>query len=98
DPETGRTKVRLGDVHSTRYAIARRYMIRLRRDDFQDLHELAKLAATCRLSPQEFPTEVEYPVEDEPPALVLEAAPTEVVAPPAAASSARPRRARRSAR
>ena len=32
--------------HSTRYAIARRYMIRLRRDDFEDPHELAKLAAT----------------------------------------------------
>ena len=27
--------VRLVDVHSTRYAIARRYMIRLRRDDFE---------------------------------------------------------------
>ena len=32
---------------STRYAIARRYMIRLRRDDFEDPHELAKLAATA---------------------------------------------------
>ena len=60
------------DVHSTRYAIARRYMIRLRRDDFQDPHELAKLAATCRLSPEEFRREFEYLVEDEPPALVLE--------------------------
>src|SRR2546422_3372761 len=51
DPETGRTKVRMVDVHSTRYAIARRYMIRLRRDDFQDPQELAKLAATCKLTP-----------------------------------------------
>jgi len=72
DPDTGRTKVRMVDVHSTRYAIARRYMIRLRRDDFQDPHELAKLAATCRLSPKEFRREFEYLVEDEPPALVLE--------------------------
>src|SRR5260370_41426575 len=31
DGETGRTRVRLVDVRSTRYAIARRYMIRLRR-------------------------------------------------------------------
>ena len=30
DPETGRSKVRLVDIASTRYAIARRYMIRLR--------------------------------------------------------------------
>jgi len=72
DPETGRTKVRMVDVHSTRYAIARRYMIRLRRDDFQDPHELAKLAATCKLTPEEFRREFEYLVEDEPPALVLE--------------------------
>jgi 6-phosphofructokinase len=46
DPDTGRTKVRMVDTHSTRYAIARRYMIRLRRDDFDDAHELAKFAAT----------------------------------------------------
>ena len=72
DAETGRTKVRMVDVHSTRYAIARRYMIRLRRDDFQDPHEVARLAASCRLSPEEFRAEFEYLVEDEPPALVLE--------------------------
>src|SRR3954453_527634 len=42
DPRTGRTKVRMVDIHSTRYGIARRYMIRLRRDDFEDDHELAK--------------------------------------------------------
>ena len=42
-------KVRLVDIHSTRYAIARRYMIRLRRDDFDDPHELAKFAATVGL-------------------------------------------------
>jgi 6-phosphofructokinase 1 len=72
DPETGRTKVRMVDVHSTRYAIARRYMIRLRRDDFDNPHEVARLAATCHLSPEEFRGEFEYLVEHEPPALVLE--------------------------
>ena len=46
----GRTRVRLVDTASTRYAIARRYMIRLRRDDFEDPHAVAKLAATARLS------------------------------------------------
>ena len=94
DPETGRTKVRMVDVHSTRYAIARRYMIRLRRDDFQDPHELAKLAATCGLSPEEFRREFEYLVEDEPPALVLEDVPGDAAARPA--SARRPRRPRRS--
>ena len=49
DPQTGRARIRLVDIHSTRYAIARRYMIRLRRDDFEDPHELAKFAATAGL-------------------------------------------------
>jgi 6-phosphofructokinase len=97
DPETGRTKVRMVDVHSTRYAIARRYMIRLRRDDFQDPHELAKLAATCQLMPEEFRREFEYLVEDEPPALVLEeeAHTAAEGSPPATAAGGRPRRPRR---
>ncbi len=63
DPKTGRTRVRLVDIHSTRYAIARRYMIRLRRDDFDDPHELAKLAATAGMSLQEFRQEFEYLVQ-----------------------------------
>ena len=44
DPKTGRTRVRLVDINSTRYAIARRYMIRLRKDDFDTPEELARLA------------------------------------------------------
>ena len=59
------------DTHSTRYAIARRYMIRLRRDDFDDAHELAKFAATASLSLDEFCREFQYLVEDEPPGLVV---------------------------
>ena len=54
DPTTGRARIRLVDVASTRYAIARRYMIRLRRDDFDDPHELAKFAATAHVSVEEF--------------------------------------------
>ena len=71
DPQTGRTKVRLVDVSSTRYAIARRYMIRLRRDDFEDPHELAKFAATARMSLQTFRDEFEYLVKRELPALAF---------------------------
>jgi 6-phosphofructokinase 1 len=73
DPKTGKAKIRLVDTHSTRYAIARRYMIRLRRDDFQDPHELAKFAATCGISLQEFRNEFEYLIQDEAPPLDLEA-------------------------
>ena len=72
DPQTGRTKVRLVDIHSTRYAIARRYMIRLRRDDFDDAHELAKFAATAGLSLEEFRSEFEYLVQYEPPPLMID--------------------------
>ena len=72
DPETGRTRVRLVDVASTRYAIARRYMIRLRRDDFHDPHELAKLANTVGLSLDEFRREFEYLVSFEPPPLMMD--------------------------
>ena len=69
DPKTGRARVRLVDVHSTRYAIARRYMIRLRRDDFDDPHELAKFAATCGLTLQEFRDQFEGLIAAEPPPL-----------------------------
>jgi 6-phosphofructokinase 1 len=71
DPATGRTRVRLVDIRSTRYAIARRYMIRLRRDDFDDPHELAKFAATCGLTLQEFRRQFEDLVEPEPPPLQM---------------------------
>jgi 6-phosphofructokinase len=73
DPKTGKAKVRLVDTHSTRYAIARRYMIRLRRDDFEDAHELAKFAATCGITLQEFREQFEYLIQDEPPPLDLDA-------------------------
>jgi ATP-dependent phosphofructokinase / diphosphate-dependent phosphofructokinase len=54
DPETGRTRVRSVDVTSTRYAIARRYMLRLSREDFDDPHDVAKLASIANLSIDEF--------------------------------------------
>jgi 6-phosphofructokinase 1 len=71
DSQTGRTRLRLVDINSTRYAIARRYMIRLRRDDFEDPHELAKFAATLGLSLEEFRREFEYLIELEPPPLEI---------------------------
>jgi 6-phosphofructokinase 1 len=71
DESTGKAKIRLVDIHSTSYGIARRYMIRIRRDDFDDPHELAKFAAVCKLSLSEFRKEFEYLVDDEPAALHL---------------------------
>ncbi len=74
DPETGRARVRLVDINSTRYRIAHRYMLRLRRDDFEEPHELAKLAACVGLSADDFRREFEYLVAQEPPPLELDLA------------------------
>jgi ATP-dependent phosphofructokinase / diphosphate-dependent phosphofructokinase len=72
DGETGRTRIRLVDIASTRYAIARRYMIRLRRDDFDEPQQLAMLAKTARLSEDEFRRQFEYLVAHEPPPLLID--------------------------
>jgi ATP-dependent phosphofructokinase / diphosphate-dependent phosphofructokinase len=60
DPETGRTRVRSVDVTSTRYAIARGYMLRLSREDFEDTHDLAKLASIAHLTADEFKDQFGY--------------------------------------
>ncbi len=72
DGETGRTRVRLVDIASTRYAIARRYMIRLRKDDFEDPQELSRLATTAKLTPEDFRKQFEYLVAEEPPPLFID--------------------------
>jgi 6-phosphofructokinase len=72
DPATGHARVRLLDTSSTRYAIARRYMIRLRKDDFEDPHTLAKLASTVSLSEVEFRRQFEHLVADEPAQLMFD--------------------------
>jgi 6-phosphofructokinase len=72
DRETGRTRIRLVDITSTRYAIARRYMIRLRRDDFDHPAELSRLAATVKLPEAEFRRQFEYLVQQEPPPLAID--------------------------
>jgi 6-phosphofructokinase 1 len=71
----------LVDTSSTRYAIARRYMIRLRRDDFEDPYTLAKLATTAGLSEPEFRRQFEHLVEAEPPPLVFDTEGEHVPAP-----------------
>jgi 6-phosphofructokinase len=63
DPETGRARVRMVDVASEYYAIARRYMLRLNKSDFDDPHELAKFAAVCGISLEEFREQFGYLIE-----------------------------------
>ena len=50
-------------------------MIRLRRDDFDDPHELAKFAATCGLTLQQFREQFGYLIAFEPPPLEIEPLP-----------------------
>ena len=67
DRKTGRVRVRMVDIASDRYMIARRYMLRLRKDDFDDPSELAKFASVLGLATiEEFANEFRYLVEDEP--------------------------------
>jgi AraC-like DNA-binding protein len=54
------------DIHSDRYMIARRYMLRLRKDDFEDPSELAKFASVLGISLEEFQEQFAYLVEHEP--------------------------------
>lgn len=65
DPKTNRTKVRMVDPSSESFYIARRYMIRLNQADFDDPHELAKLAATAGLSIDEFEKRFYYLIEND---------------------------------
>jgi ATP-dependent phosphofructokinase / diphosphate-dependent phosphofructokinase len=54
DPATGRTKVRMVDVESESYVIARRYMIRLSSDDLSQTNDLSNMASTVGLTPDAF--------------------------------------------
>ncbi len=66
DPETGQTRVRLVDVDSESYLVARRYMQRLTSADLSDPTELSRLAEIAGLSPEKFASRYGYLVEDEP--------------------------------
>ena len=63
DPVTKKTKVRMVDPSSESFYIARRYMLRLNQADFDDPHELAKYAATCGISLEEFKSQFYYLME-----------------------------------
>jgi 6-phosphofructokinase 1 len=71
DPETGKTRVRMVNTDTESYKIARRYMIRLRRDDFQNANKLESLAKTAKLPAAEFRKRFEYLVEREAPPLAF---------------------------
>lgn len=54
DAKTGRMRVRMVDIGSDRYKIARSYMIRLKAADFSDAVALARLAQAANTTPEAF--------------------------------------------
>jgi len=66
DPTTGRMRVRMVDITSDRYMIAYRYMLRLRKDDFDDSALLAGCARFMGISIDEFQEQFQYVVNHEP--------------------------------
>jgi len=57
DPETGRMRVRMVNLESDRYRIARSYMIRLRQSDLDDELEMERLATVIGRTPDDFARE-----------------------------------------
>ncbi|MCS7174312.1 diphosphate--fructose-6-phosphate 1-phosphotransferase [Pseudothermotoga sp.] len=54
DPKTGRTKVRLVDLNSEHYKVAKSYMIKLTKRDLEDPTMLSKLASIAKMTPEQF--------------------------------------------
>jgi len=74
DPATGRTRVRLVDTSSEQYKIARRYMVRLSRQDLEDEALMVAMAQVAKLTPRQFSERFSYAVDAEAGRRVLEAA------------------------
>jgi 6-phosphofructokinase 1 len=65
NPATGRMLPRRVDVDSESYECARRYMIRLDRDDFENTTKLARLAGVVNMPPDDFRNRFGYLVENQ---------------------------------
>ena len=54
DPATGKMRIRLVDTNSLQYRIAKEYMIRLERGDFESEFLLNKMSRIANMTPQQF--------------------------------------------
>jgi 6-phosphofructokinase 1 len=63
DPVTGRTLVREVDITTESYSVARKYMIRLERDDLDDPAKLHALATAAQTTPEAFRARYAHVVE-----------------------------------
>jgi 6-phosphofructokinase 1 len=60
EPDSGKTKVRLVDINSERFRVARAYMIRLEAEDFAHAAWVDRLADAAHLTPGAFRHRFEY--------------------------------------
>ena len=60
EPETGKTRVRLVDINSEVFRVARAYMIRLEAEDFAHAAWVDRLAQAAHLTPGVFRQRFEY--------------------------------------
>jgi 6-phosphofructokinase len=60
EPDTGKTKVRLVDIHGEGFRVARAYMIRLEAEDFVHAAWVDRLAEAAHLTPGAFRERFEY--------------------------------------
>ncbi len=65
DSETGRPRIRMVDVTSESYQIARQYMTRLTAADFRNPEQVAKYAEIAGVSDEHFIRQFKYIVKDE---------------------------------
>jgi 6-phosphofructokinase 1 len=59
DYASGKIKIRKVDIHTETYEVARKYMIRLEKEDFEG-DRLKNLARVARMEPEEFKTHFAY--------------------------------------
>jgi ATP-dependent phosphofructokinase / diphosphate-dependent phosphofructokinase len=71
DPNTHKMAMRPVDAQSERYRVARQYMVRLTKSDFEDPHALARIAAVAKMSTDDFRARFEYVTKNDPEAIQL---------------------------
>ena len=65
DPTTNRTRIRMMDINSYSYHVARAYMIRLEPEDFEEPASLAALASEAHMTPHQFRQRYESVVKEQ---------------------------------
>jgi 6-phosphofructokinase 1 len=63
DPKTKKMRPRLVDMNGENYEVARRYMLRLEKNDFEDRARLERLASVVKMSPEQFAERFAYVVK-----------------------------------